>query len=262
MTKSDQYSPKPYYRISSLEKGLKIIELLAEKQNLTVTEVSRELGQDRSTCNRFLLTLKELGYVVTNSQARYRPTLKMFEIGNKIAEIIEIRLVARTYMKKLATRFKETVNLGRKDGFDIVTIEVVSSQEVIRFDAPIGNRSPIHTLSMGKAILAFRPIEEQKAYLATTDFQSFTPNTITSKYIFVRELSKIHEQGYAIDNEEWALGIRCVAAPVLDYAENPSHAISISGPSLRMTDEKIAQIIPQLTSICISLSTELGAKSS
>ncbi len=260
MTKSNQNSPKPYYRISSLEKGLKIIELLAEKQNLTVSEVSRELGHDRSTCNRFLLTLKELGYVVTDSQARYRPTLKMFEIGNKIAEIIEIRPVARTYMKKLANRFKETVNLGRLDGFDIVTIEVVSSQEVIRFDASIGNRSPIHTLAMGKAILAFRPIEEQKAYLASADFQSFTPNTITNKGKFYQELSKIQDRGYAIDNEEWALGICCVAAPVFDFTDNASHAISISGPSTRLTDDKIAQIVPDLRSLCISLSNELGAQ--
>lgn len=262
MKKNYPTDKKPYYRISSLVKGLQIVEFLAENNDLSVTEIARALKQDRSTCNRFLMTLKDLGYIATGSGGRYRPTLKMFEIGNKIASTVEVRPQARGYMKKLAGMFGETVNLGRLDGFDVVTIDVVSGQEIIRFDAPIGNRSPIHTLAMGKAILAYCPEEEQKTYLASAELRAFTQNTIVDKSKFRRELSRIRKQGYATDNEEWALGIRCVAVPIFDYTTFPSHAISISGPSVRLNDEQIARIVPELKGVGRSLSNELGAKKS
>jgi DNA-binding IclR family transcriptional regulator len=91
---------------------------------------------------------------------------------------------------------------------------------------------------MGKAILAFRPQEQQVAYLESVDFQPFTPNTIPNVERFRKELENIRRQGYALDNEEWAIGVCCVAAPVFDFTNYPSHAISISGPSQNFTDEK------------------------
>lgn len=259
MKKSGQTSQKPYYWINALDKGLTTVEFLADHPNLTVTEISRALQMDRSTCNRFLLTLRDLGYISVDNRGRYHPTLKVFEIGNKIAEIVEIRPPARAYMKKLAESFNETVNLGRLDGHDVVTIDVVSGQEVIRFDAPIGSRSPIHTMAMGKAILTFRPMEEQDAYIESCDFKPITPNTITDRKKFRQELSKIHERGYAVDNEEWDLNMRCVAVPVFDFTEFPSHAISVSGPSTRLTDEKVNKIVPGLIDAGRLLSRELGA---
>jgi len=258
MKKVVQKSQKPYYWINALDKGLTLVEFLADNQNLTVTEIAKALQMDRSTCNRFLLTLKDLGYITIDTGSRYRPTLKMFEVGNKIAEIVEIRPPARVYMKKLAESFKETVNIGRLDGNDVVTIDVVSGQERIRFDAPIGSRSPIYTLAMGKAILAFRPVEEHDTYVESCDFKPFTPNTITDPGKFRRTLSEIRKRGYALDNREWALDTRCIAVPIFDFTEFPSHAISISGPSMRLTDEKIKAIAPDLMYAGRSLSRELG----
>ena len=260
MSQAKQKTDKPYYQISSLVNGLRVLELLAGKESLTVTEVARFLDLDRSASNRFLLTLKDMGYVKVDQRARYRLTLKVFEIGNKIANVVEVRPVARPYMRKLVNLYKETVNLGYLDGFDIVTIDVVSGRAVIRFDSPIGSRSPIHTLAMGKAILAFRPQEQQTEYLESVDFQHFTPNTITNVKRFRKELENVHRQGYALDNEEWAIGVCCVAAPVFDFTNYPSHAISISGPSRNFTDEKVAQIVKDLTILCKSLFEELSTR--
>ena len=163
-------------------------------------------------------------------------------------------------MRKLVNLHQETVNLGYLDGFDIVTIDVVSGRAVIRFDSPIGSRSPIHTLAMGKAILAYRPEEQQADYLESVNFKPFTPNTITDMEQFRKELEKVRRQGYALDNEEWAIGVCCVAAPVFYFTHHPSHAISISGPSRNFTDEKVAQIVKDLTILCKSLSDELSAR--
>jgi DNA-binding IclR family transcriptional regulator len=260
MEKCGQNYQKPYYWINALDKGLTIVEFLADHQDLTVTEISRVLQMDRSTCNRFLLTLKDLGYIAVDRDSRYRVTLKLFEVGNKIAEIVEIRPPARVYMKKLAEKFNETVNIGRLDGNDVVSIDVVSGREKIRFDASIGSRSPIYTLAMGKAILAFRPVEEQNAYIAACDFKSFTPNTITDRKKFRHEILNIRERGYAVDNEEWALDIRCVAVPIFDFTDFPSHAIGVSGPATRLTNEKVNKILPDLSDAGKSLSLELGDK--
>jgi len=162
-------------------------------------------------------------------------------------------------MKKLAESFNETVNLGRHDGNDVVTIDVISGRERIRFDAPIGSRSPIHTVAMGKAILTFRSMEEQDAYIESCDFSPLTPHTITDRKKFKQELLNIRKKGYAGDNEEWDLNMRCVAVPIFDFTEFPSHAISISGPSTRLTDKRIKEIVPGLTDAGRSLSRELGA---
>jgi IclR family transcriptional regulator, KDG regulon repressor len=252
-------SQKPYYWINALDKGTSVIEFLADHQNLTVSEISKRLKMDRSTCNRFLLTLRDLGYITVDTKNRYRPTLKMFELGNKAANIVEIRPPARVYMKALAEKYNETVNLGHLDGNDVITIDVVPGLERIRFDAPIGSRSPVYSLAMGKAILAFRPKEEQDRYIDSCDFNPLTPNTISDEKGFRRELINIHKKGYAIDNEEWDLSMRCVAVPIFDFSEFPSYAMSVSGPSARLTDEKIENIKTGLTEAGRSLSRELGA---
>ena len=137
---------------------------------------------------------------------------------------------------------------------------MVSGKEFIKFDAPIGNRSPAHTLAMGKAMLAFLPKDQQAAYLDSAVFQAFTPNTIVDKEKFKKELEKVHKQGYALDNEEWALGVSCVASPVFDFTDYPSYAISVSGPSHRLTGEKVARIARDLTKLCDSISNELGVR--
>ena len=158
---------KAYYKISTLEKGLQVIELLARNKSLSVTEVANELGQNRSASHRFLATLHELGYVHKDSRSRYRLSLKLFELANGIDDIDEVRSITRSFMRELSATHGETVNLGRLEGNDIITIDTVLGTEVIKFDSKIGDRSPVHTLAMGKAILSFRSEAEQDAYIET-----------------------------------------------------------------------------------------------
>ena len=258
MTASVNGFRKPYYWINALEKGLALLEFLADREGLSVTDISRALSMDRSTCNRFLLTLKDLGYVGTDTNGKYRAALKLFEIGSRISAMADIRTQAHAYMEKIARHFKETVNLGRLDGGDVVTIDLVNSPETIRFDAPIGSRSPIYTLAMGKAILAFRAEEERRRYLESCPFEPLTPNTITSKKALERELARVRTRGYALDNREWAMDTRCVAVPIFDHSAFPSHAISVSGPAVRLTEARVKTMVPELKAAGNALSRELG----
>lgn len=250
---------KPYYKVGSLEKGLRILELLAERGELSVTEVARGLDLNRSAAHRFLATLRELHYVNQDESLRYRLSLKVFELGNRVANIVEIRRTARPYMRDLAARHGETVNLGYWDGGDVVHIDKVESRETLRVDAPIGSRVPAHTVALGKAILAFRPAEEQERYLASAKLEPLTPYTITDPERLRKELHRVRTRGYATDREELSLGLKCVAAPVFDYTEHPSYAMSLSGPKPRMTDEKMALIQEDLRETCRQLSRQVGA---
>ncbi|MCG8637776.1 MAG: IclR family transcriptional regulator [Desulfobacterales bacterium] len=248
---------KAYYKISTLEKGLQVIELLAKNKSLSVSETAELLGQNRSASHRFLATLAELGYVLKDSRSRYRLSLKLFELGNQIDDIDGIRSITRPFMRELSATYGETVNLGRLEGNDIITIDTVPGTEVIKFDSKIGDRSPVHTLAMGKAILSFRSDAEQDAYIETAEFKVLTEKTIVSKADFKAELKKIRDRGYAVDDEEWCLGLRCVSIPVFNN-DPPSYAISVSGPASRMTPEKIEILKGELLLISRTLAGQFN----
>ena len=250
---------KPYYKIASLEKGLNIIELLAEQGATSVSDIARALGQNRSASHRFLATLKELGYVVQDARSRYRLSMKMFVLGSRVGNIAEVRTIARPYMKALAERHSETVNLGHLEGSDVVTIDVVLGTEVIKYDAQVGDRSPAHTLAMGKAMLAHHSPSAVNAYLDGAEFVELTPKTILTREACVDALKSVRRKGYATDDEEWSIGLRCVAVPLFDFSDDPTYAISVSGPASRMTDEKIGEILEDLKEYTAKMEGELGA---
>lgn len=251
-------SGKKYFQIGSLEKGLRALELLVEKEELSVSQVAVEMGINRSASHRFLATLRELGYAEKNAEGRYQATFKLFELGMKVANRFEIRRLARPYLRELAATYNETVNLGYLEGNRVVHLDKVESREILRMDPGIGTSAPAYCTGLGKAILAFLPPEELNIYLDEVTLTPLTPHTITSKTQLQVELQQIREDGFAVDNEELSLWLRCVAAPITAYGDYPLYAISVSGPTSRMTDEAIGRIANDLRRLCAQLSTGLG----
>ena len=251
-------SKKKYFHISSLEKGFKVLELLAEKEELTVTKVAELLGFNRTGSHRFLSTLRELGYVEKNQDSRYQLTFKVMELGTKVANRLKIRRVARPFMQELASTYNETINLGFWDGECIVHLDKIESQEILRIDPEIWSRVPAYCTGLGKAILAFLSQEDLDAYLASVKLNSYTSNTITTRKRLKEELQKTRERGFAVDNEELAIGLRCVAAPVFDYRDHPCYSISVAAPTMRLTFELIKGVQKDVREICAKLSAQLG----
>lgn len=250
---------KPYYSISSLERGLRVLETLAEKGSLSVSELAAQLGMHRSASHRFLATLKGLGYVVQDpANSRYRLSFRLFELGIKVVENLGIRQVARPIMEELANITNETVNLGHLDGKEIIYIEKIESTQILRMGLAIGARVPVHCSALGKSILAFLPERERDTLIRSIDLTQRTPNTITSLEKLYEEIKRIRRQGYAVDDEEMALGIRCVAAPVFDYSGYPRYAVSIEGPTSRMTDGNLQRFREAVKEACNRLSEHLG----
>ena len=228
-----------YYFISSLAKGLRILELLAEEGVLSASEVAVAMQTNRAESHRFLSTLRDLGYVEKTQDGKFCITFKPLEIGMKKLDKFEIRQLARPYMQEISLAFKETVNLGRWDRETIVHLDKIDSTEILRLDLGLGAQAPAYCTGLGKAILAFLPEVELENYLQFAKLTPFTANTITTAQQLLDEVDKIRRQGYAIDDEELTLGLRCVAAPVLDHAGRPTYAMSVSGPTQRMSEEKM-----------------------
>ena len=252
-------SGEKYFFIGSLAKGIKIMELLAEQKQLTVSRVARLLDTNRAASHRFLATLRELGYVEKDEDDRYRLTFKIFEIGMKVAKRFEIGQIARPLMQELALASGETVNLGHFDGKAVLHIDKIDSREILRMDFPIGSRAPAYCTALGKAVLAFLPREEFERFLSRTTLKPHGPNTITTKKRFRLAIDDIRHRGYAVDDEELSAGLRCVAAPVFDHTGRVTYAVSVSGPSLRMTPKRIEDIHPLVQKICRRLSQQLGS---
>jgi DNA-binding IclR family transcriptional regulator len=252
---------KKYFHINSLEKGLRVLELLAEKQELTVTKVAEALGINRAGSHRFLATLRELGYVRKNEDSRYQLTFKILEMGMTFANRFEIRRVARPFMQELSEMFNETVNLGFWDSEIVVHLDRVESREILRMELGLGTRAPAYCTGLGKAVLAHLPEEERGRFLKRIKLVGYTPNTITERKKLLQELESVREKGYAMDNEELAVGLRCIAAPVFDYTGLSRYAISIAGPVSRMTDQIMKKMEKEVRRVCSSLSKALGAPS-
>ena len=237
---------------------MRVLELLSNNDALTVTRVARLMNVNRASSHRFLSTLKELGYVDKDDSSRYYLTTKVIELGMRVLDRFEIRKIAHPFLQELAAKFNETINLGYFNGDEVLTIDKIDSTEILRMDAGIGGREPAYCTSLGKALLAFLPENQLEAYLQRTELTPFTPNTVVSVDKLKDELMHIKENGYAIDDEELSVGLRCVGAPLFSHKGQALYAISISGPSIRMGSKKMGEMQRELSKICQNLSGKLG----
>lgn len=250
---------KKYYNIASLEKGIRVLELLAAHGELSVSEAARLMNTNRAGSHRFISTLRDLGYVEKNSSSKYQPTLKIMTLAQKVANRFEIRRLAKPYMHRLSIMYKETINLGLFKNQEIIHIDKIDSLEVLRMDSALGDKAPAYCTGLGKSILAFLPDHELAHYLDTVERRPLAPNTITDRDELQKELSRIRDNRYAIDDEEMTIGLRCIAAPIFDHNHYPAYAISISGPAMRLTHRALENMKADILKISNDLSHKMGS---
>ena len=249
-----------YYFVSSLAKGLRILEHLAANGEMSAARVATCLKTSRAASHRFLSTLRDLGYVEKTKEGRYRLTFRVLELGMQKLEGFEIRHIAHPYMQEAALAFGETVNLGHWDGRAIVHLDKINSIEILRLDVGMGAVAPAYCTGLGKAVLAFLPAQEFEDYLGSVTLKPMSPRTITDPQALRAEIERVRKRGYAVDNQELSLGLRCVGVPIFDYTGRPTYAMSVSAPALRMSAEKIKAIQTKLRSLCRQISRQIGAR--
>lgn len=223
------------YNINSLIKSLNILEYLLEHGEMSILELSNLSGMGKSTVHRILGTFKTMDYVEQNKENnKYYATLKIFELGNKVANRIPLRKIARPYIEELYEKCHETVNLGIVDKNEVVFLDKIVTAEPLRIELEVGKRVPAYCSALGKAVMAFK----EDLDVSQFTFNKVTSNTIDSKEKLLKDFEDIRRKGYSLDDEEYIEGLICVAVPIKDQLNNPVAAISIATPAVRMNEEK------------------------
>ena len=224
-------------RIQSVDRALDILELyLHSPEELSVKEISEAMGLSKSTVHGLIKTLEQRGYLKQNpGNMKYRLGMKLFSLGNVVADHLDIRKIARPVIRRLADNIKETVHLAVLNGDEVVYTEKVEGPGALRMYSQVGRKVPVYCTGVGKVILAYQDEETVERLLSKETLRAFTPYTITDKEKLKAHLAAIREQGYALDNEEIELGLRCVAAPIYDHQGKVFASISCAGPAIRMS---------------------------
>ena len=245
--------------IESVDKALQILNLLATVGSLRVNEVARKLEMTPSTASRLLATLAQRSYVQRD------PNTKEYKIGYGAAQLgfaflrrLELREVARPYLKRLATETGETALLSVVNGLNVMCIDKIESSYTIRNHASWGDMVPLYCGSAGKVLLAFMASERLEGLLEYFDFRAFQANTITSRERLLKELEEILFRGYATSIEEFSQGGAGVAAPVLDHQGQILAALHVGGVASRLTSETLSRFGVLVKKEAEGLSRDLG----
>ncbi len=246
--------------VQSVDRALSLLEILAAHENgLGLMELSYQAHLTKSTCHRLLHTLIKNGYVKQNEEnGPYQLSFKMFRLGAQTIEKMDILKISRPYLQRLKDKFGEVIHLVIRDDQEIVYIDKVETDHTIRMYSNIGKRGSLYSTSVGKAMLAYGSDDELLALWETLSLEKKTEHTITTWPEFNQEIEAIRKVGYAMDEEENELGVKCIGVAILDYSGLPVGAISISGPTQRMSKEKIDTIKEEILDVKKEISKELG----
>ena len=235
----------------SIMKALDIIEYLAEKNNepQRMIDIAKALDLNISTISRFLSSLVARGYVRQDEDSsRYMLTLRFCGIADRISSNQEVYHLALPVMREISGRVRESVCLAIERNAMVEYIGVVhAADQMMQTLQRIGNRAPMYCTGIGKLLLCSHTPDEIRTILRQRKMEAFTPNTITDERALFEELDRVREQGYAYDNEECEIGARCIAVPVYNQYRQIIAGVSVTGPSIRLTDEKINGFLPYFT---------------
>ncbi|MBY8885838.1 IclR family transcriptional regulator [Streptomyces sp. PTM05] len=241
--------------VQSLERAFDLLERMADAGGeVGLSELSTSSGLPLPTIHRLMRTLVSCGYVRQQPNRRYALGPRLIRLGESASRLLGTW--ARPYLTDLVEATGETANMALLDGDEVVYVAQVPSRHSVRMFTEVGRRVLPHSTGVGKALLAAVPPEEVRALLGRTGMPAATDRTITDPDAFLAELARIREAGYAIDDNEQEIGVRCLAVSVPDYPT--AAAISISGPAGRVTEAAQDKIIPALQDVARQLSQALA----
>lgn len=225
-----------------------VLELLAEKGPQGLMDISKEMELNKSTVHRILNSLIYMGYVKQNeSTSQYMLTYKICALSDSVLQKADIVDIARPFLKELCFKTGETVHLVQRDGTNAVYIDKVEADaNTVRLISSIGKTIPLYCSGVGKAMLARMEESSVRKIWSFSEIKQYTDKTIVDIDSLLEELQSIRERGYAIDDEENEIGVRCVAVALDDHRGRPRYAISISAPEIRMKEERMVELAEML----------------
>ena len=245
--------------VRAVERALEMIEVFARSRwPLSITDLSKMLDLAPSTVHRLVQTLLSLGYIVQYTDS------KRYGVGRGIANVArsmilkyEFTRYAQPHLEWLVEQTHETASLSALYGTSVIYLNQVESPNMVRVSNGIGTQVPLHCTALGKVFLADLGPELVNGALEHAGLPGFTPRTITTRKALERDLERVRRQGYAVDDEEYATGARCVAVGLRGSSGAVVAAVGISGPSSRVTPERLATLAGLVQDATTRLQQEL-----
>ncbi len=245
----------------SLGKALQIFEVLAQQASpMRLQELARELNMPDSTLLRFLNTMIDYGYVSKEQETlRYSLTLKLAQLGSRVQANYPYQKIIHPYLEELSRRLQEPVSLCVEQNGNVVYIDTVDGPDhMLRTLQRIGKVAPMHSTGAGKVLLQNYSSNALRDYVEAKGLPPFTEATITNAEEFFDEIETVQQRGFAFDNEECEVGVRCIAFPIKDFSGKNMAAVSISAPVTRLNTAKEEEVITVLREVSSRISEELG----
>jgi DNA-binding IclR family transcriptional regulator len=247
------------YNVRAVERALQILGCFDDEHpERGVSEIAQEVGLHKATTHRIMTTLLNSGYLErATGEQKYRLGMHLADLGCKVIRRMDVRREALPAMVQLAEKWDETCDLGLFDRGQVFDVEVIPGSHALTVTAAVGQRLPAHCTASGKLFLAHLSPPDLEAVLSRP-LAAHTGRSITSPTALRQQLEVIRRQGYGVDDEEFEVGIRAVAAPIRSYTGDVVAAMSLLGPASRITLERVAEIAEALKGAAGGVSRRLG----
>ena len=258
--KAAKSSPERSGQVQSLVRALRLLSVVAKADDgLTLTETAQRASLPVSSAHRLLSTLQQERFVrFDQERTRWFIGVEAFVAGSGFLRSRDLVAVARPYMRHLMEESGETVSLAVEEGGQAIYLAQVECRQLMRALASPGQRAPLHSSAVGKAMIAFAGEPRKQSLMDNLRLERFTDRTIVRQSTFVDAVEQARKRRYAIDDEEYAVGLRCVAAPIFNEAHEAIAAISLSGPKARITDSKLEALADLAQSAAVKITRDYG----
>lgn len=252
--------PAEVMKVPAVERALAVLEILAEsKRGFSISEMARRLKAPKSSIHLIVTTLERRGYLLKNQQSRrYFIGLKLVSVARLALDSFELRQQAMPFLLSLAAKTGLTVHMAVLEGNEAVLIERIESPGLVKLNTWIGQRMHVNCTALGKALVAFLSDEEFKRTVQTRRLIKHNQNTISSIAKLRDDLSRVRALGYAVDDEEEEVGVRCVGAPIFDYTGRTAAALSVAGTSVQIPAGDVEHLAKLVQETAGRISRELG----
>jgi IclR family transcriptional regulator, KDG regulon repressor len=253
-------APVERYRIHVIDRAAQILDCFGfDHQELSVSEIGAKTGLHRSTAHRILMALEYNDLIKQNpSTGKYHLGIKLFKLGHQAVSQLNLREICRPFLSRLMNDTKETIHLAVLDDDQVLYLDKVEGPHALRMPSRVGRHIPTYCTSLGKAMLSCLDDQEVKSILRRQTLKPHTENTVKNINQLLADLGSVRKRGYAVDNEEIEIGLRCVGAPLRDYTGGMVGAISVAAPSARLSEKNTPVIGRMVIAIAAGISEKLG----
>lgn len=260
MTERTRKASKGRTKLSSVANAILLLKAFSDEHSeLGISALAERLHLAKSTVHRLASTLVEAGMLEQSPNGQYRLGLAVFELGSLVRRKLDLSFEAKPWLMTLREQTGETVDLSILDHDGVVCVNFLESQKVNRISSGIGLRKPVHCTAEGKVLVAFQPPQVIDRIIASTH-ERRTPRTLIDPDSLREELARIRSRGYAVDDEEYEIGVRSIAAPVRDDTGSSVAAVGVTGPTQRLTKNRLTVISRHVDAAAKAISLRLGAR--